>query len=123
MRRNEILGLQLSDINLDKGYFEIAHQLATTKTRKKTGKMIVDLKEDSSERVLPITKFAKPYFLRQIERLRNAIQDVNLKTYDGFLICDNTGKPLPESHISGNFGRRTKSLGLPDIRFHDLPQT
>lgn len=122
LRRNEILGLQVQSINLKDGYFTIDQQLSNRATQKMTGNILASLKESSSERTLPITDLTKHYFQRQL--LRHAELATNKECpYPDFLILTPAGTPYSEEHISMRFKKRTKELGLPQIRFHDLRHT
>lgn len=113
MRRNEVLGLRWSNIDKAQGCFHIMQQLASREAKKATGETLADLKEDYSLRTLPITNEANIYFERQRAR-RNA--SVN----SDFAVCREDGRPLSEGHISRDFNKLLKELGLPYCRFHDL---
>jgi len=113
MRRNEVLGLRWSNINKAQGCFHIIDQLASAEAKKVTGEMLAALKEEYSLRTLPITNEASVYFERQYAR-RNA--SVN----SDFVVCRSDGHPLSDGHISRDFNRLLKELGLPYCRFHDL---
>jgi integrase len=120
LRRNEVLGLTMENIDINHNEFKIVEQLASAESKKVTGKELVDVKEKSSVRALPITKYARPFFERQLERLTYTLQNFDPKTYKGFVICDAEGQPLKESHISEHFKTITNKIGMRYIRFHDL---
>jgi integrase len=120
LRRNEVLGLTMENIDMNHNEFKVVEQLANAESRKATGKALVDVKEKSSVRALPITKYARPFFERQLDRLAYTLQNCDPKTYKGFFICDAVGEPLKESHISEHFKTITNKIGLRYIRFHDL---
>jgi len=113
MRRNEVLGLRWSNIDEAQGCFHIMQQLASREAKKATGETLAELKEDHSLRTLPITNEASIYFERQKVR-RNASFNSD------FIVCREDGKPLSEGHISRDFNKLLKELGLPYCRFHDL---
>ena len=118
MRRNEILGLQWSNVNLVEGHFSIVNQLASAVARKETGNILAELKEESSSRTLPITNEAVTYFERQ-----NAREITRINPDLNFIICKNDGTPLSDSHISREFQKILEKLSLPHLRFHDLRHT
>lgn len=113
MRRNEVLGLRWSNIDEGQGCFHIMQQLASRETKKATGETLAELKEDHSLRTLPITNEASIYFERQKARRNTSINS-------DFIVCKEDGKPLSEGHISRDFNKLLKELGLPYCRFHDL---
>lgn len=113
MRRNEVLGLRWSNIDEAQGCFHIMQQLASREANKATGEVLAELKEDHSLWTLPITDVASIYFERQKAR-RNASVNSN------FIVCRENGQPLSEGHISCDFNKLLKELGLPYCRFHDL---
>lgn len=114
LRRNEVLGLRWSNVDMESKYFHIVQQLASAEAKKATGEVLAELKEDYSVRTLPVTDEANVYFERQRER-SNPGSD--------FIICREDGRPLSEGHISRDFNKLIKQLGMPYIRFHDLRHT
>ena len=122
LRRNEILGLQDHSINLEENYFKIEYQLANRATKKKTGAILADLKEDPSERTLPITPYTKPYFEKQFQR-RDLVLLNTKSDFPHFMILTDKGTPYTEEHISDHFKKIAGRLNLPAIRFHDLRHT
>lgn len=122
LRRNEILGLQDHCINLEENYFKIEYQLANRATKKKTGAILADLKEDPSERTLPITPYTKPYFEKQFQR-RDLVLLNTKSDFPHFMILTDKGTPYTEEHISDHFKKIAGRLSLPAIRFHDLRHT
>ncbi len=114
LRRNEVLGLRWSNVDMDSKCFHIVQQLAGAETKKATGEDLAVLKEEYSVRTLPITDEACVYFERQQNR-RHLTSD--------FILCRENGTPLPEGHISRDFNKLIKKIGLPYIRFHDLRHT
>lgn len=122
LRRNEILGLQDHSINLEENYFKIEYQLANRATKKKTGAILANLKEDPSERTLPITPYTKPYFEKQFKR-RDLVLLNTKSDFSHFMILTDKGTPYTEEHISDHFKKIAGRLNLPAIRFHDLRHT
>lgn len=122
LRRNEILGLQVQSINLNDGCFTIDQQLSNRATKRMTGNILASLKEESSERTLPITDLTRHYFQQQLLRHAELVAKKECP-YPNFLILTPTGTPYSEEHISMRFKKIAKNLGLPQIRFHDLRHT
>lgn len=118
MRRNEVLGLRWSNIDLEKRSFDIVQQLASYEAKKMLGETFVDLKEAYSLRTLPITDETLVYFTHQLES-----RVAPISTVSDFAVCWDDGRPLSEAHISRDFNRLLKEHGLPHMRFHDLRHT
>lgn len=121
LRRNEVLGLRWPYIDLKKNTISIVEQKAGFEEKKRSGKETAALKEASSRRVLPITKWTKKYFSEALEdhqNKRNLIgPDYNKSD---FLIVYGDGKPISEMTLSHNFGKMLEKFKFPHIRFHDL---
>jgi integrase len=118
LRRNELLGLRWSNIDIERSCFNIVEQLACTEAKKATGDIFAELKENYSLRTLPITNEARIYFERQRSR-----RVVPINPDADFIVCRDDGHPLSEGHVSRNFNKLIKEFGLPYLRFHDLRHT
>jgi integrase len=79
------------------------------------------LKEASSRRVLPITKWTKKYFSEAMEdhQKKRILFGLDYNKSD-FLIVYDDGKPISEMTLSHNFKKLLIKSRLPHIRFHDL---
>lgn len=117
LRRSEILGLTVHDIDLEDGIVSVRG------TRHRVGKDDYndDTKTEGSTRVL-----AMPESLRQdIEELIAHHEDVHerYKTSSDYLILDQCGEP-PKPNTAGAWVRAfTESNGLPSVSLHGLRHT
>jgi len=132
LRMSEILGLRWQKFNMDKGVFRVEEQLPY-----KLSNEVLFIEEmaplknsDSSNdgkagaRTLPITDAARPFFERQLERIKQqkelAVRS-GVEYYDNDLvIAKPNGLPCRRDRVSANFGQMLRRLDLPHIRFHDL---
>lgn len=115
MRRSEILGLRWRNVDLENNTFDVSEQLPFKVPPK------------SNRRKLPITKLARPFFLKQL-----AMQEAQKEqaTKDGKPYYDNDlvvakadGAPIAASWVSSQFGKLLEDLEMPHIRFHNLRHT
>jgi integrase len=115
MRRGEILGLRVSDVNFETGAYHIARAVKNLGTKFYVGK----LKTESSERwdVMPEDALAclRVHRLRQRER-HLAFGGVE----DPHLFDDGAGGPMNPNEVSRLFARFIRSTTLRPCRFHDL---
>lgn len=119
LRRNEVLGLNRRNVDLQKRKFLIEEQLAPDASDENA--CTAPVKEYSSNRTLPITNVAYDVFKRHREHQR--INQALLKQDyhdNGLVVCKDNGDVLCQTHISRAFNRELEKLGLPPIRFHDL---
>ena len=123
LRLSEILGLRWRNVDLENKTFGVVEQLPFALP---AGITYVEnmAPVKSSERTLPITALALPYFIRQKERQKE--QKCLLKTtgepyYDNDLVLAKpNGIPKRRERVSANFGQFLRHQGLRHIRFHDL---
>lgn len=117
MRRNEILGLQWADVNLDAGavkvrqsllYHDGAYSFKTPKTEK-------------GRRTVQLPSLVVEGLIRH--RGQQAEQKLLLGPayHDQGLVCATaTGGPLNPTQVSTALPRLLRQAGLPVVRFHDL---
>ena len=126
LRRNEVLGLEISKIDLEKGVFKVDEQLPFNLPAD-TLRLQGLAPTKSKERTLPITDLTRPLFERQIETVEKQKQMMTQagQTYydNGLLIAQPNGAPYRPDTLSVRWSRLLKELGLPHIRFHDLRHT
>ena len=109
MRQGEILGLQISDVDLDNGIIQVRHQLTNIRGE---GLTITRPKTEKSRRPITIPKTA-------LKALKG-----HLKFVEGDLIfTTRSGKPISPRNIVRHFKSVIEREGLPEIRFHDLRHT
>ena len=122
LRVGEILGLRWRNVDLARGNFAVVEQLPF---RLPPGTTVVAEMAlvKSSERVLPITESTRPYFERhraQQEEQKRLMAASGQAYYDNDLvIAKPNGVPDRTQHISAEFGRLLRHLGMPHMRFHD----
>ena len=109
MRISEILGLRWCDFNLDEGYFWVIEQASR-------GMATIDLKEDASNRILPV-----------IEPLRIALQEHRTRQTatapDDFVVCNVDGSIITRVALSARFRVLLIRNDMRHIRFHDTRHT
>ena len=121
MRRGEILGLQWSDIDLDKKMIRVCRSLAHVPKR---GYMLTTLKTKNSKRQIQIPEFV-------IQEIRNHKQRQEewkglvgeLYEDNELVICTITGKLQDPRNVVRVMKRLIKSTKVPNIRFHDIRHT
>ncbi len=113
LRRGEVYGLQMQDIDLEDRTFTVSKQLAGVAERSRYGGLLAPLKSKSSVRTLPITDWTFPFFLRQVE------EQMKHNNTD-FLIVKEDGQPYSVSHTAEEFAAFLEQTQLRRIRFHDL---
>jgi len=119
LRRNEILGLRWRNVDLEAGTFDVVEQLPFKLPANAT---VVDemAPVKSCERLLPITEFARPFFVRHLENQRQKKELLCEKYVDNDLVIANpTGAPWSPGRVSADFAHLLKKLKMRHIRFHD----
>lgn len=114
MRRGELLGLRWNYINVQQG------ELLVTSSRVPVGGKVVETTPKSRHGVRRI------YLDKQMRSELLASADhrgAHLEGHEGLVFVDSTGIPFQPWHVSREFDRRVRELGLPRIRFHDLRHT
>lgn len=120
MRRNEILGLRWSDVDL------IAGRLAVRTALVQVGRHLElrEPKSPSSRRPIDLPQFALLLLSRHREeqaRLRDAAP--SLYRDQGLVICRHDGSPAIPRVLNQRFAALLRQTGLPPRRFHDLRHT
>lgn len=126
MRRNEILGLRLSNIDLDKNVFGVVEQLPF-KLPKGTHIVKEMAPPKSLSRILPITKETRSFFIRHfaiIEEQKRLAELSGKPYYDNkLLVAQPDGTPINPSIVSKGWAQLLRRLEMPHMRFHDLRHT
>ena len=119
MREGEVLGLTWDRIDFDRGTILIDRQLH--KEREKGGAYhLAATKNDKARTIMP------PPYAMQLLRTQKARQaEQRLKAGDlwqaaGLVFTNETGGNLAVSTVYKQYKRIVESIGLPDLRFHDL---
>lgn len=123
LRRSEILGLRIENIDLEKGCFIVKEQLPYgTRSKDKLIERMSPTK--SKERILPITEYTKPYFISQINKQMEN-KEISIKHgiiyYDnGLIVSKKNGTPILPDNISYRFKKVLQKANLPQMSFHSL---
>ena len=126
LRISEAIGLRWKNVDLEKMTFLVEEQMPF---KVPAGTKIIDefAPTKSSERLLPITDVALPYFMRQFElqeRQKALLRSGGGEYYDNDLvIAKPDGVPCRRETVSADFGHLIRKLEMPHIRFHDLRHT
>lgn len=114
MRLGEILALQWTDVDLERGRIYVRHT-----ARRQTGKGIVigNTKTARSERPVPLSLPA----IELLQRQRDVHLDARVEpmTGAGLVFCKEDGSPLDSVYVSHCWRELTRKLGV-KARFHDL---
>lgn len=122
LRICEVLGLKWSDIDFEKGTLRVNRQLQRMRRDgEKSGTLEFSESKDASRRTVDLPK-------RAIESLTNhrklQLEEKMAATYyedSGLIFATGTGSPLDAQNVVNRpFKPLLKSVGLSDIRWHDL---
>lgn len=122
LRREEVLGLKWSNIDIDNNTIHICE----TVVRAKDNGRIVSVsrnrtKTDSSNRVLAMSDSIRQYFLnirQKQEKQKNLCGDSY--TESDYVCVDALGNPIKPDYVTQRFSKVLKKQGLRHIKFHDL---
>ncbi len=119
MRRGEVCGLQLDDIDLDNEKFTVryCYQLAAGELK------LWPLKTDGSRRSIPMLPGTKKVLQNYFDQ-----RNINKEACPGykestFLCIWPDGHPLDPDYVYKSFKKACKKLNFPEFRFHDLRHT
>lgn len=131
LRRQEINGLKYSDVDYINRTLSVERQLGKALNRTPNAvddepmtKRELPLKSSSSKRVLPIPDYVFEAILEERKkyeknrsRKKSQYQDLD------YICCSAYGKPRSKDFHWKHYKNLLKSIGLPDIRWHDLRST
>lgn len=135
LRRCEITGLKYSDVDYINRTLHVERQLGKIPMSKKEDfkpktftKQEIDVKTESSNRVIPIPDILFEAILEERQKYEKnrsrRINDKNNPFFDGNYICCSTyGKPRSKDFHWKYFKQLLQENDLPDIRWHDLRAT
>lgn len=125
LRKGEVLGIKISDLNTSKHSLHIQRQVSITRDNTVDKDIsyygIKPLKSESSDRVLFISQDIESLILRK-DAYNKAQKKLLGENYhdDGLICCNDDGTVMSPQTLYHAFKRILKRCGLPDIRFHDL---
>ena len=125
LRISELCGLTTSDIDFEKGFIRVNHQINYDK-----GKYSInEPKTDSGIREIPMIKIVKEALQDEIKN-RGKIQNVNIDGYSDFVFLNQKGYPMYATAYSSTFPNMLKKYNkyhkgdeLPLITPHTLRHT
>jgi integrase len=108
-RRGELLGLQISDVNLEDGIVQVRHNLVSVRGK---GLILGEPKSDASRRPIVLPEFA-------LNALKNHM--ANHKGKSEYVFCTGNGTPFSPRNMIRHFKAALNRAGLPpETRIHDL---
>lgn len=119
LRRGEVLGVQWSDIDFNKGVLHVRQSL---KRIVKTGVVAGPLKTEQSQRVVPIPQMCiKAFRSRQIIQEQERLAAGELWVQDGDLVLTSRhGRRVLPEEPTHRLNAALAAAGLGHVRFHDL---
>lgn len=123
LRRNEVLGLRWSNVDMKNKRFSVVGQLPF---KLPPGTVIVDemAPTKSQDRTLPIADVTLPFFVRQQQlqqKQKELAELLGQPYYDNNLVISKAdGSPARADRVTNNFGQFLRHQNMPHIRFHDL---
>ena len=120
LRRSEVLGLELDDIDFDQNVIHI-HQTRTKITREVLEN---NTKSPASKRDIPFDAELRRILERLLkERAENKRFFGNTYTDNNFVCVHADGRPLSPDYVSRHFKTVLDKLGFKDLTFHSLRHT
>lgn len=123
LRRNEVLGLRWSNVDLKNKRLAVVEQLPF-KVPPGTTTITEMAPTKSQDRILPITDVTLPFFVRQqqVQHKQRELAELSGQPYydNNLVIAKADGSPARADRITNNFGQFLRHQNMPHIRFHDL---
>lgn len=116
LRRGEILGLHVEDIDLEE---RTLHIRGAMQYQKGKGNIVVPTKTVASEAPLPIPDALIPILREHLAMLEEERTFSRWKEH-GLLFPTTHGTPIGARNLTRHFKLMLGRAGLPDVRFHDL---
>lgn len=119
LRRNEVLGLRWSNVDLRNKRFAVVEQLPF-----KVPPGTTEITEMAPNRILPITDVTLPFFVRQqqLQQKQRELAELSGQSYydNHLVVAKADGSPARADRVTNNFGQFLRHQNMPHIRFHDL---
>ena len=119
LRQGEMLGLQWSDIDFKSKTIKVSKQLQFLKG----AYTFRPLKNNKARTITPaqfVIDLLKEHYRKQCE---NRLRAGRAWHNNNFVFCNEIGEHLARSTTYHNFKKLIASIGLPDVRLHDLRHT
>lgn len=131
LRRQEINGLKYSDVDYINRTLSVERQLGKELNRNPNGiddkpmtKRELPLKSSSSKRILPIPDYVFEAILAERKVYEKNRSRRKSQFWDSdYICCSSFGKPRSKDFHWRHYKNLLESVGLPDIRWHDLRST
>lgn len=119
VRESEVIGLQWPQVDLSKGTITVKHQLQ--KVRGSNGEYALVPTKNSKSRTITVAPSVVA-ILKSVKRrqLENKLLHGACWEDSGFVFTDELGRHLKHQTVYLDFKEVVKSIGCPEIRFHDL---
>ena len=119
MRRGEAFGLLWDCVDLDKGTIRIDRQLQNIPGR--PGEFRLISTKNGKGRTITAAPFGVELLKKHRARqLRDRLKSGPLWQDHGYVFCNEVGEHLSPSTVYHNYKEIVASIGLPDLRLHDL---
>ncbi|SFU39267.1 site-specific integrase [Alicyclobacillus macrosporangiidus] len=120
MRKTEILGLQWTDVDMERGYISIQRTLDYVKKQP----VVKELKTDRSRRYVALPSLATEALgaQRALQAQDRLLLGPDYKVSD-WVFTNEIGEPLSPNTVNTAWYRALRSVDVPRIRFHDLRHT
>lgn len=119
MRRNEVLGLTWSDLdvtkkrlNLNRGLVAVGYEIHQTRGKTKTARRAIDLDDTT----IAVLEGWRAYQAAEFAA-------VGIDHDDDWVFTDGDGEPIHPHAVYEAFRRIVHNAGIPTMRFHDLRHT
>lgn len=123
LRRNEVLGLRWSNVDLRNKRFAVVEQLPF-KVPPGTTEITEMAPTKSQDRILPITDVTLPFFVRQqqLQQKQRELAELSGQPYydNHLVVAKADGSPARADRVTNSFGQFLRHQNMPHIRFHDL---
>lgn len=120
LRQSELLGLTWDCVDFEKGAILVSKQLTRTEFRAEAG-MFMTTKSGKSRRITPA-----PTVMKMLRDQRRRQTEMRLKAgelWDNpheLVFTNGFGGPLSQGSVQDGFKEIARSIGMPNMRFHDL---
>lgn len=119
MREGEVMGLHWTCVDFERGTILVEKQLQ--KEKKTGGKYVfVPLKNDRSRVIAPASFVMDLLRSLKDEQNKSRVEKGELWVDSGLVFVNEVGRHLTRTPLTKDFKTVVASIGLPELRFHDL---